>query len=121
MTDRSLSERINDGYADAWMPKKGDTILGEITEISSGQSTWGDYPIVTIKAADGAHAVHAFHSVLRGALVAAAPVIGETIAIKYEGTKKAKNAKPGDDDYHNYRVVVDRAPADVWGRFASED
>ena len=117
MADRTLSERIDEGYAEAWKPKNGDTIMGEVVEISTGETAYGAYPIVTIETAKGKSAVHAFHSVLLNALVTAAPAVGETIAIKYEGTKMAKSAKPGDDPYHAYRVMVDRKPADVWGRF----
>ncbi len=120
MTDRTLEDRIDAGYADAWRPAEGDILLGYVSELGIGNSKYGDYPILTVQTADGALAVHAFHTVLRDKLLELEPSIGEQIAIKYLGRKLPRNADKGatlaDDGYESYHVIIDRGTVDVWGK-----
>jgi hypothetical protein len=122
---RTLEQRIAEGYAEAWRPDAGQTIIGHVSEISMGETAYGQYPIVTVIRSDQSRAsIHAFHSVLRDGMIDARPGIGEEIAVKYEGLRIPKEwdgkkvpAEGSKDDprYHSYRVIVNRAPADVWG------
>lgn len=126
-TTRTLAERIAEDYAAAWRPEPGDSLIGFLTEIAVGTSDYGDYPILTLTTANGDRAsVHAFHTVLKDGLIDAQPSIGEELAIKYNGLRLPKGLdektapKVGSKDdprYHDYRVIINRAPEDVWGKF----
>ena len=117
---RSLADRLNDGYAAPWRPEAGDSLVGKVTEIStSNGGEYGPYPIVTVSNDKGESlAVHAFHTVLKSAFIKASPAIGETVAVKYNGLRLGKGGVKG-TEYHDYRVIVDRLPVDVWGKFTT--
>jgi len=100
-------------YAEGWRPEEGDTLLGRVTDLSMGASTYGRYPIVTVAPEDGgdAVAVHAFHTGLKNRLAELRPKVGERIGIKYLGKRPLKS-NPA-NTVAVYIVKMDRG-ADVW-------
>lgn len=109
MADNNLQERLALASAEGWNPSEGDTIIGTIVDIkASRENEYGIYPIVTLATENGNVAVHAFHTLLKDALMEQRPVVGEKVAIAYLGEKQSKN---DERTYHNYSVVIDR-PSD---------
>jgi hypothetical protein len=106
MTPGSLSDRLDSDYAKAWRPNQGDSLIGEVQELSERDGSYGPYPIVTVMQENGeALAFHAFHTVAASQLAEQRPAIGDRIGIKYKGKATGSDGRGG---YHNYRVVVDR-------------
>lgn len=106
----SLEERLEAGYAEAWRPDQEDpdTLVGVVADISTNESDYGEYPIITIRQDDGTEkAVHAVHTVLRNELIKQRPQIGERIGIKFLGDIKTK---PGSrySSYKGYSVRMER-------------
>ena len=99
MSSNNLQDQLDRNYAPAWRPAPGDSLIGEVTEISERAGYNGDlYVIVTIRRPDGEEAAaHAFHDVLSNELARIAPKVGDTIGIKYLGVHPERN-------YHRYRV-----------------
>lgn len=72
--------------ANGWRPVAGDTITGQISDLTTGESEFGRYPIVFLQLKDGSEiAVHAFHHSLKTRLVEMRPKIGHTLTIAYLG------------------------------------
>jgi hypothetical protein len=102
------------GFAPAWQPKPGDVLSGLITHITFGVSTYGRYPIVTIKEANNeSFSLHAFHTILVNQLIALRPKVGEEIVIKFFGKKPTK--VEGQEAALYGVMMPDREAADVWG------
>lgn len=103
----SISERLNEDYAEAWRPEAGDELIGKVTEIGSRSSDQGaDYLIVTVRREDGERrAFHAFHTVAANALRDQSVSIGDEIGVRYVGYKETPDGPY--KGYHDYRLVVD--------------
>lgn len=84
----------------------GDSLIGEVVEISRGESVFGPYPIVGVIDAEGGQwSWHAFHTVAKNELANQRPQPGDKIGVRYLG-----KAHPDDpQSYVRFRVVVQRA------------
>lgn len=72
--------------AGGWRPQAGDVVTGKVTDITTGSSEFGRYPIVTLTTKDGNEvAVHAFHHTLKNRLREMRPKLGNTLTIQYHG------------------------------------
>ncbi len=114
----SIEAALDADYATAWKPEPGDTLIGQVTEITERDGGYGVYPIVTVKRDDGEElALHAYHTVAQNELAEQRPQIGERIGIKYVGRVAGKDAK---GSYHAYRIKVDRpdGPSINWARYS---
>lgn len=109
-----IHEQLDGEFAEAWKPTKGAKIVGVVTDVTSRDGGYGEYPIVTIKTGDGDLAVHCFHEVLRGELARIAPKVGDEIGIRYLGKHPEKG-------YHQYKVARAGTGAFDWSRFSDED
>lgn len=117
----SLEDQLEPRYAEAWRPKDGETLVGELTSIGERDAGRGCYPVLTIRQDDGEElAAHCFHTVLAGELAKLAPEVGERLAIRYLGEVQKRD---GGGRYHSYRVAVDRDPAQSidWARYRADD
>lgn len=105
----SLLDQLNADYPEAWRPDPGESILGEVVEISSRETEYGRYRIIVLKRdGDGARlAIHAFHQVLEQELARIQPQIGHRIGIKYLGKPEGKN-------YASYRAATENPAAVEW-------
>jgi hypothetical protein len=109
---RSLNERL-DTEAEAWRPKPGAKVIGEVIDVDTRTTEFGVYPMITIRTDGGDEiAVHGFHTVLRNELAKRPPRLGERLGIKYLGKH--------DKGYENYRVVFEQATPPDWNRIAVE-
>jgi hypothetical protein len=99
-------EQALDYDFEGWQPEPGDKIMGVvITVTESSEGDYGTYPVVSIVTPTlDAVALHCFHSVLRSAIERNNPQPGDTIAIKYKGTKEGKGV--GGQGYEDYNVIV---------------
>jgi len=111
----TLTERLDNGFAEAWRPKAGDRLIGKIVGLDTRLSTYSEepYPIVTVEAEDGSteagqpipageeRAWHCFDTVPRNELRKARPQPGERVGAAFHG----KHAERG---YNLWRIVVDR-------------
>lgn len=76
-----------------WRPEDGDTLDGRVIELGRG---WSDqageyYPIITIETEDGERVnVHAFHAILKNALMDKQPHTGDRIIITYHGKRPTR-------------------------------
>ena len=101
----NLKDKLDEEYeqVDAWRPQPGQELIGTVARINTRKTDQGDYPVVTIREADGSKlAFHAFHSVARTRLAEENPLPGDEMAIRYLGEQEGKNFT-----YHNYRIVVE--------------
>jgi hypothetical protein len=111
----SINDELDREFAPAWKPQPGDKLIGIVTDLSTRDGEYGQYPIVTVRFEDGEFAAHAFHEVLQNELGRVAPKIGDHIGIKYVG-------KDPDKGYHRYRVRRDGEGGSFdWGRFGYPD
>lgn len=97
----------------AWRPEPGEKVVGTVVnlDIAGNESAFGSYYLLTIRA-DGTGElvnVHAFHTVLGRELARKSVGQGDRIGIKYLGRVE----RPGEPDFENYRVVVDRGASMV--------
>lgn len=105
-------------YAQGWKPEPGDVLVGEVTDISVGQSLYGGaYPIITVQPEDGGEpvAIHGFHTGLKARFLELKPKVGERLGVKYDGKRplKSDNTK----DVAVYIVKVDgRGAENVWAQ-----
>jgi hypothetical protein len=104
-----------DSFAEAWMAKPGDRLIGTVTGLSSRISDYDatKYPIVTVRTdssgrstedgqpipAGTEKAFHAFRTVAKNELAQLRPRLGDRIGIAYHG--KSEHA-----DWHSYRIKV---------------
>lgn len=102
----------------AWMPKTaGDSLIGEVVEVTEAVSEFGSYPRVIVVDYDGqGWAFNAFHTVAKSELSKLRPRPGDQLGVVYLGKADGKN-------YAGYRVVVERkepttAPEPNWAGHA---
>jgi len=107
-TSADLTDQFERQYAAGWRPAIHEVIQGNIIELSERAGYDEElYPIVVIRTdTDEERAVHAFHFVLRSKLAELEPVVGDRIAIRYDG--KIQSKTPGHKPYHGYQVVLER-------------
>lgn len=124
----SLADRLDQDNAPSWRPDDAkaegvhdNPLIGKFVGMDQGSTSYGPCWIMTVEQEGGDEvAVWLFHEVLKNELARAKPQPGETIGIKYVGKTKPKG---GGNEFHNYRVKVDRAAADQdfnWGRLGVE-
>ena len=85
-----------------------ETVIGVVVDHFIRDNFNGDGKIdVIVLALDGGGevAIHCGPTVLANQMRSAAPVFGEKIGVKYNGVV----SRQGSPDYHDYRVVTDRA------------
>jgi hypothetical protein len=117
--DQSIEDRLEAEYAEAWRPKAGATLVGEVVDITRLTSTYDGaaYPCVTIKSDGEELAFHAFHAVAKRELTKIRPLVGDTIGIKYIGLKETQDGR----NVHVYRVASNASGAEFsWGDFTGE-
>ncbi len=100
-----------------WLPKPGSKLFGTVTDISTGTSEYGEYPLLTIQTPTSRLVgLHCFHQVLRNEIERKIKSgrldVGDMIAVAYKGEGEAKG---GNNAPHVYRVAIKRpaAPAPV--------
>lgn len=91
-----------------WLPKPGDKIYGTVSDLTTGTSDYGEYPLIIISTPSGRLVgVHAFHQVLRNEIEKKIEQgrlnIGDQIAVAYKGEGEAKG---GNSAPHMYRVAI---------------
>lgn len=95
----SIADRV-DSFPEPWKPNVGDKLVGEVTEVGTRLSEYGDYPLVGVMTESGDELVfHAFHTVAKNELARQRPKVGDQIAVKYFG-------RDDDRGYERYRVLV---------------
>lgn len=107
MQMRTLEERLAAGKPEAWKPEKpGDSIVGEIEDITTIVTDFGPSPVTTILREDGSAVnVAWFGGVLKGKFDSLAPAVGMKVALQYLGTKPSKTK--GHADYKDWYVLLD--------------
>ena len=111
--------QLDNEYAPGWRPEPGATVIGTITSVDIGYSTYvgqrNSYPIITVEQenGDGPIAIHAFHIGLFAQLLRLQPAIGERIGIKYHGKRPVKNNPSQEVAIYTVKVAG-RTAADVW-------
>lgn len=107
--DAELQKQINIRSARGWKPAPGESIVGTVVRITTGESEHGRYPLLTLAAdtddpeAVNYVAVHAFSSVLKKSLFEIKPEVGARLAITYHG--KITPERAGANPYHSYTVI----------------
>lgn len=95
-----------------WRPSTGDTVAGEVIDISSTDGGYGPYHVLTLRGEDGAEVdVHAFHTVLRNELGRRNVQVGDRLEIAYLGHADGGRGKSG---YDHYRVKGGKTPVIDW-------
>jgi hypothetical protein len=104
------------GYAPAWKPKVGDTLVGFIDSYDVGHTPYGPVCtcIVTEEATNGKVSLWLSSTVLLDLFQKHKPQPGEKIGLKYLGKDAEKN-------YHRYRLIVDRPAAVDFSPLGGED
>lgn len=103
--DQAKAEKFRAGGKDC---NSDDTLIGTVVDHFTRDNFNGDGKIdVIVLALDkgGEVAIHCGPTVLANQMRSAAPVFGEKIGVKYNGVV----SRQGSPDYHDYRVVTDRA------------
>lgn len=114
--DPELQKQINIRSARGWRPAPGETVIGTVAAITSRESEYGRYPVITLAAdTDDPEtvnyvAVNAFHSILKNGLYEIKPKVGSRLAVTYHG--KITPEKAGANPYHSYTVLDPDAPAE---------
>lgn len=113
-TDNQIDADLDRDYAEAWRPSPGDKLVGVVVDISARDGSFGRYPIVTVRTAEGEElAIHAFHEVLAGELARIAPKVGDEIGVKYQGKHER--------GYHKYRATRAGSTAEIdWSEFTGD-
>lgn len=96
-------------YADAWIAEnEGDTIIGEVVNVSERDGEYGRYTIVTIlpDGQDTPLAVHCTGSVLSDQVAEDNPAKGDRYAVRFGGWRDGKNGR----QYKAWRTAVRRGP-----------
>ena len=142
----NMRARLEAAKAPSWLtkehrPVKGDILSGEIVNISTGTSEYGDYTILTfgfsghpddevtrggtsdfkVKTADGEVpwtggplAWHAIGTVADNEVTRANPHIGDRAGVLYDGTAIAQKGTGKGKSYDIFRYAVDRqVPVDA--------
>ncbi len=104
----NLAEELERDYPEAWRPKPGDKLVGELVHVEERDGGYGAYPVLTIRDQDGKDwAWHGMHSVARGEVGRLQPRIGERLGVKYLGKLTGKTAGT---TYHGWKVRAERVP-----------
>lgn len=106
---RTLEERLEADEPEIWEAEEGDSIFGEVEEISTREGDYGPYQVVTLYNADGAFNVACWDTVCANKLEELDPHVGDNLGFKYLGLKAPKKA--GAKPYKNWRLVLSRATA----------
>lgn len=123
---RSIEEKLAGADPEPWIPEEdGESIFGELEEISTREGDFGEYTVVTLLTANGeVWNVAGFGTVLAGKFEGLSEAdLGRKIGVKFVGTKTAKNGK----DYKDWRVVLSArepvavAAGDVVDEFPDDD
>jgi hypothetical protein len=103
---------------EGWRPDEGSTIIGPVTELTTG---WSDqqqsyYPIVVIhdELTDKDIAVHCFHFALKEKVTTLRPTVGERIGIRM-GAKVPLKSNPS-RSVQTYTVKIDGRTEDIWDK-----
>lgn len=111
-TSEKLREQLDKDYPKAWLAeKKGDTIVGTMLRLEQGNTSYGPALVVIIAEEETGEerAIWLITEAMRSGFNRTRPAIGEKIAVRYLGKQKVKTQTPGrSNEYHNYKVVVDR-------------
>lgn len=103
-----LSEELDRGFPDPWMPEPGDELFGVVTAMRDGVPTqYGPCPVVEIVRFRGKEPVSVwlYSTVLRRAFERENVQPGETVLIRYQGKSQPDG---GGNAYHHYALRVDR-------------
>jgi hypothetical protein len=104
-TAQDLASKLNGVPPRSCKPAVGDIVAGEIVDLDVGESDLNQepFPILTLRQDDGEEIrVFGWHWVLKDKIAKLAPKMGESIAIRYDGTPEGKK-------YQSYRVRMNRA------------
>lgn len=108
----SLRDLVDKDYAEGWKPNEGDYLEGVVTEISSRDGGYGEYPILTVLTDDKKEiAWHASSTVAKSQVADKQPNVGDRIGVLYKG-KQPKKSDPKVEQ-HVYRLVVERGPSSL--------
>ncbi len=108
-----------DRVPEPWKPEVGDKLVGEVIELDTRDSGFGEYPLVGVLTEDGREVTwHAFHTVAKSELARKRPKVGDLIGVVYQGKLNGK-------DYESYRIVVEsREPTEAtvpdWDAIAAD-
>lgn len=108
-------------FAPGWKPEAGDLLVGVVEHLSTRETDFGSYPIVTlvtdaaVASTQGGEnlpageriAFHGTGTATKDRLEKAAPQPGDMIAVRYDGKKASQNGR----SYHSYAIRVKRAEA----------
>jgi hypothetical protein len=120
----ALAERASAARATSWRPQvKGNghpnPLAGVLVRLEHATTSYGRCGVIVLRAPDGQEwRVWCLHAVLKDELRAAAPRVGELVAIRYEGRVEPTN---GGSAYERFCVLVDREEAAPdWDQLAGE-
>ena len=116
-----LLDQLDEPMAESWIGEPDDKLVGTVTNLSSRDGGYGEYPIVTLDVESGTVggkpievpvtlALHGLGTVLQGELWAEGKPgawklgIGDTLAVKYLGKKQGRT-----NEYDAWRVIIKRA------------
>ena len=107
---QALFDELERGDAARWQPEAaGDRFAGRFVRVSAGRTRYADVaPVMTLADDETGELREVWlnQKALREKIFKAKPQRGELVAILYEGTKTPRG---GGDDYHVFRVLVERA------------
>jgi len=99
-------EEWDGAWPEAWRPKFGEVLTGQVTGYNQAQSVYGPVWVCTVRRDDGEPvAIWLSSAVLLAEFRRLRPKIGERIAVKYAGQHPEKG-------YNRYRLLVDRPQAE---------
>lgn len=113
-----LEELLDEPTPTTWRWQDDPTLIGEVASIALRDAGYGDYPVLTVRKADGSlWTANLFHAVAQAELAREQPKAGERIGLRYLGEQA-----DGSRRYHLWRIRVDpadRAAAAIdWKRIA---
>jgi hypothetical protein len=106
--------RMEIAKAPAWMPNKGDVLVGEVIGLQMRGTTeemggYGLYPCITYRQLDPSATpqivnLHAFHGMIRERLAELKTDLGSRQIVTYLGPRKKTTANPKGEfeEYHDY-------------------
>jgi hypothetical protein len=107
-----LRERADAGHPESWVPKPGDELTGKVIRYSKAFTSRGTdaYVMVveSLRSPGRLASVWLLHTTLRNEVNAQQPRPGEIVYLRYDGLQKPKH---GGDEYHGWKLVVDRDEA----------
>lgn len=114
-TTTTLAQRIAINSAPGWMPKPGDTLIGELVGVriggNDGPKDYGKYPVLVFRRLDDNTyvALHAFHTLVRTPIVEMLKDkrlgVGGNAVVSYLGVRNEDATETSDKNkYHAYYV-----------------